>query len=372
MEQNKWRGIFEKLLTLADVKINGSRPWDIQVRNEKFYRRVITEKSMGMGESYMDGWWDAEKLDELFTHLFRAEIDKVKIDWRTILFVASQVIFNPQRKSKSFEVGRQHYDLGNDLYRAMLDPRMVYSCGYWKNAANLAEAQEAKMDLICRKIRLKPGQKVLDIGCGWGSFAKFAAEKYGAIVTGVTVSKEQAELARQSCVGLPVEIILQDYRDITEMFDYIVSIGMFEHVGYKNYRTFMKIAGEHLKDDGLFLLHTIGQNDTIKTTDAWLTKYIFTNSSLPSIKQIGESIENIFRLEDWHSFGTDYDKTIMVWLENFEKNWETLKPKYNDRFYRMWKFYLSASAATFRCRNNQLWQIVLSKKGLLGGCEEVR
>jgi len=377
MAKDRTYQLAEKLLDMADVKINGTRPWDMQVHNDKLFGRILKQGSLGLGEAYMDGWWDAEKVDEFIEHVLRARLDKkVKGDWRTVLQVAGQVLLNPQRKSKSFEVGEQHYDIGNDLYDAMLDTRKVYTCGYWNSpageASNLDEAQEAKLDLVCKKIGLRPGQKVLDIGCGWGSFAKFAAEKYGVSVVGVTVSKEQIELAKKNCAGLPVEFILQDYRDTQGIYDHIVSLGMFEHVGYKNYRTYMQVAHNHLKDDGLFLLHTIGTNESTTTTDPWLEKYIFANSMLPSIKQIGGAIEGLFKMEDWHNFGTDYEKTLLCWFANFDKAWPQLKPKYGERFYRMWKFYLLVSAATFRCRDNQLWQIVLSKNGVPGGYTSIR
>lgn len=373
MKKNKAKVLIEKLLTMADVKINGSRPWDLQVHNEELFGRVLAQGSLGLGEAYMDGWWDAEKLDEFFEHLLRAEIDKkVKGDWRMLLEIGTQILLNKQRKSKSFEVGQKHYDIGNNIYNAMLDKRLTYTCGYWKDAQTLDEAQEAKLDLICRKINLQPGQRILDIGCGWGSFAKFAAEKYGVSVVGITVSKEQVALAKKLCAGLPVEFILEDYRDIQGEFDHIVSIGMFEHVGYKNYREYMQVAHDHLKDGGLFFLHTIGTNESVTGNDPWIEKYIFPNSMLPSIKYIGKSIEKLFMMEDWHNFGTDYEKTLLVWFENFDRHWKELEPEYGERFYRMWKFYLLASAVTFRLHCNHLWQIVLSKNGVPGGYKSIR
>jgi cyclopropane-fatty-acyl-phospholipid synthase len=377
MDDKKAKKLTQKLLDFADVKIGGDRHWDIQVKNDSLFSRVLRSGSVGLGESYMDDWWDAEKLDEFFEHILRARIDKKILgDWKTLVLILSHIVFNMQKKSKSFEVGEKHYDLGNDIFEAMLDKRMIYSCGYWNPPAggvnNLDEAQDAKLDLICRKIGLKPGQAVLDIGCGWGGFAKYAAEKYGTSVTGVTVSKEQASLARELCQGLPVEIIVQDYREIKGKFDHIVSIGMFEHVGYKNYREFFRVASEHLKDDGLFLLHTIGTNITTTSTDPWIMKYIFPSGMLPSPKHITETSEGIFKMEDWHNFGVDYDKTVMAWFEKFDAAWPRLKEKYSERFYRMWKYYLMGAAATFRVRDNQLWQIVLSKDGIKGGYKSIR
>ncbi len=350
-----------ELLALAGIQINGPNQWDIQVKDSRLYSRVLAGGSLALGESYMDRWWECNKLDEFFTRIFRAKLDKKIKTFGMLLSALKAKIFNQQRTSKAFEIGEAHYDIGNDLYQKMLGRTMMYSCGYWKNAKTLDKAQEAKLDLICKKMGLKKGMKVLDIGCGWGGFAKFAAKKYKVSITGVTVSKEQAEFARETCKGLPVEIKLQDYRELNETFDRIISIGMFEHVGYKNYKTYMQTANRCLKEDGLFLLHTIGGNTSVHTTDSWINKYIFPNSMLPSAKQITEASEGIFVMEDWHNFGPDYDKTLMAWHSNFEKNWKTLAPQYGERFYRMWRYYLLACAGTFRARKSQLWQIVFSK-----------
>jgi cyclopropane-fatty-acyl-phospholipid synthase len=272
-------------------------------------------------------------------------------------------LMNMQAPSRAFEVGEQHYDLGNDLYRAMLDKRLNYTCAYWKNAANLDEAQEAKLDLVCRKIGLKPGMHVLELGCGWGSFAKYAAEKYGAHVLGVTVSKEQVALGMEWCKGLPVELRLQDYRTVEGKYDAVISIGIMEHVGYKNYRTYMQVVDRCLKEDGIAFVHTIGGNDSWTTGDAWLTKYIFPNGMLPSIAQLGTAMEGLFVMEDWHNFGPHYDKTLLAWHANFEQAWPELKGKYSERFHRMWRYYLLSCAGGFRSRAMELWQVVFTRFG---------
>ena len=203
----------QKILKEADIIVGGTRPWDIQVNDERFYRRVLFGGSIALGETYVNKWWDTESLDELFFRILRSQLhSKYKPIGQDLFHYLSNTIFNKQSPSRSFVVGERHYDIGNDLYKAMLDKRMVYTCGYWKDAKNLDQAQENKLDLVCRKIDLQKGQKVLDIGCGWGSFAKFAAEKYGAQVTGVTISKEQVSLAKETTKGLPVEILFQDYR----------------------------------------------------------------------------------------------------------------------------------------------------------------
>ena len=367
MGSTKFRNKIENLLSIADVQINGGRPWDIQVYNEKLYQRVMAQGSLGLGEAYMEGWWDCERLDEFICKIFKAKLDEKIKPLTEIFSLFKAKICNLQSPSSCFIDCQHHYDIGNDLYQRMLDKNRIYSCGYWKNASCLDEAQEKKLDLVCRKLLIKPGMRVLDIGCGWGGTAKFIAEHYHADVVGITVSEKQANFAKKLCHGLPVDIRLEDYRSLNGVFDRIVSLGMIEHVGYKNYRTFMRVARRCLKENGIFVLQTIGGNQSVKKTDPWISRYIFPNSLLPSAKQINDAIENIFILEDWHNFGPDYDKTLMHWFKNFQNNWNDLKDKYGERFYRMWKFYLLACAGTFRARVNQLWQIVLSPEGVPGG-----
>jgi cyclopropane-fatty-acyl-phospholipid synthase len=364
MAKTKAEKISEQLLFSAGITINGENPYDIRVHNKNFYQRVLREGALGLGESYMDGWWDCQALDQFLHNILLAKLeDKVKGSWKLTWDVLKSKIFNLQRISRAYQVGEQHYDIGNDLYKAMLDKRMLYTCGYWKNAKNLDEAQEAKLDLVCRKINLEPGLRVLELGCGWGSFAKYAAEKYGAIVTAVTVSRQQVELGRELCQGLPVKIELEDYRNVRGTYDRVISIGILEHVGYKNYRTYMEVVDRCLKDEGIAFVHTIGGNVSSTTANAWTTKYIFPNGLLPSIAQIGKAMEKLFVMEDWHNFGPDYDKTLMAWQANFEEAWPRLKNKYGERFYRMWRFYLLSAAAGFRSRSTQLWQIVMTKQG---------
>ena len=371
MEANSMRRVIERLLSSADIKINGDRPWDLQVHNEKLYARVLAHASLGLGESYMDDWWDCERLDEFAYRILRAELDRKIHPRGDFLNFLRAKLFNLQKPSRAFEIGRRHYDIGNDLYRCMLDRRMIYSCGYWLHAGTLDEAQEAKLDLVCQKLGLQSGMRVLDIGCGWGGAAKFAAERYGVEVVGITVSREQAQFAKKLCQHLPVEIRFQDYRKTEGRFDRIFSLGMIEHVGYKNYGTFMGVVREHLREDGLFLLHTIGDNRSVTKTDPWMARYIFPNSMIPSPKQLAGALEGLFVLEDWQNFGWDYDKTLMQWFMNFDENWPVLKWKYDDRFYRMWKFYLLSCAGAFRARKKQVWQLVLSPNGVKGGwCHE--
>ncbi len=360
------------LLAPADVALDGKRPWDLVVHDPHFATRVFAEGSLGAGESYMDGWWDCEQLDEMLTRVMRSNLDR-RLHAAGVLGTALLArLRNPQSRRRAFIVGEKHYDVGDDLFERMLDPRMIYSCGYWPHAADLAAAQEHKLDLVCRKLGLERGMRVLDIGCGWGGAAQFAAERYGVEVTGITVSKHQAAAAAGRCKGLPVEIRLEDYRRLQGRFDRIWSLGMFEHVGVRNYRTYLRTVRRLLAPDGLFLLHTIGSNVSVRTTDPWIEKYIFPNSMLPSIAQIARAAESLWVVEDWHGFGPFYDRTLLAWYRNFEARWAEIAATYGERFRRMWRFWLLSSAASFRARRNQLWQIVLSPEGVAGGYRAVR
>lgn len=367
--------ILTDLAAKAGVTINGKNPWDIQVKDDRLYDRVLRDGSLGFGEAYMDGWWECDQIEEMIARILTAELDKeVQKNWVDLMLLAGNVVMNKAKPSRAFEVGQQHYDVGNALYEKMLDKRMVYTCGYWKDATTLDEAQEAKLDLVARKLQLKPGDRVLDIGCGWGSFLIYAAEKYGITGVGVTVSKEQLALARKRTGNLPIEYRLQDYREVNDpaKFDKIMSLGMFEHVGYKNYDAFMDVAHRNLKDDGLFLLHSFGNSKSVKYSDPWFEKYIFPNSMIPSMTQVAHAVEKRFVFEDVHNFGYYYYPTLMAWFKNFDAAWPELKKEYDDRFYRMWKYYLLSAARMFKSRKSQIFQFVFSKKGVKGGYQSIR
>lgn len=370
------RALVEELLASADIRINGDRPWDIQLHRDDVLDRALAYGNLGLGEAYMQGHWDCDNLDQMFTRLLRAKIGE-KVNPRKLVFYAlKNRLMNFQTKNRAWEVGQKHYDIGNDLYQSMLDKRMVYTCGFWTQAGDLDTAQEHKLELTCRKLNLKPGMRILDIGCGWGSFMKFAAEHYGVECTGVTISKEQVALGKERCKGLPVDFVLSDYRDLPELFadqpfDAIVSLGMFEHVGPKNHKVYMQVVNQVLKDNGLFLLHTIGRNRANTAPDPWINKYIFPNGELPAIRHVGEAAEGLFVVEDLHNFGASYDKTLMAWHDNFAQAWPELSknPKYTEQFQRMWRYYLLSCAGAFRARDIQLWQWVLSKQGVEGHYE---
>jgi cyclopropane-fatty-acyl-phospholipid synthase len=373
MKTTSPRYLISELLRSADVEVNGSRAWDIQIHNDLFYKRLMAGGSIALGESYMDGWWDCNALDQLFERILKSRLDqKVKKSIKVLWCIIKSAFTSSPSRFRAFQIGRRHYDIGNELFSLMLDKWMNYSCAYWKEAEDLDTAQEAKMDLICRKLQLQPGMRLLDIGCGWGGLAAYAAQRYSAEVVGITVSNEQANLARDRCEGLPVTIELLDYRNIKGAFDRIVSVGMFEHVGLNRYRTFMRLVRNSLNDGGLFLLHTIAGNQSVRSVDPWISRYIFPNSMLPSSRQITSAAEKLLVLEDWHSFGPDYDPTLIAWHRNFLSNWDQLKAVYDDRFFRMWTYYLLSCAGAFRARSNQLWQIVFSKDGLTPSYESIR
>ena len=367
---SRLRSHFEKLAETADIRIDGDRPWDMQVHDERVLQRVLAHGTLGLGEAYMDGWWDCDQLDELVRRAQSADLVKHLVSPTTIARVAQAKLMNLQSRRRAFTIGEHHYDIGNDLYRRMLDSRMIYSCGYWRNAATLDAAQEAKLMLIANKLELEAGMRVLDIGCGWGGAAQFFAEKLGCEVVGVTVSREQASLARERCAGLRVEIRLQDYRELDEPFDRVYSIGMFEHVGVKNYATYMDVVRRCLRDpDSLSVLHAIGGLRSRHQTDPWIEKYIFPNSMLPSVAQTARASEGRLVIEDLQNFGPYYDRTLMAWKANIDAHWHELSGEYDQRFKRMWDFYLLSSAGSFRARKLQLYQFVMSRDGVPSGYE---
>jgi cyclopropane-fatty-acyl-phospholipid synthase len=351
----------EEILGKAGVLISGSRPWDIQIHNHALYERVMSQGVLGLGEAYMEKWWDCDRIDLFVERILRSGY-ATSLTLPAILLSLRARFFNLQSKFGAKKVAEEHYDLSNKLYFSFLDPYNQYSCGYFKNTDDLNTAQEQKLDLICRKLQLQKDDRVLDIGCGWGGFAKYAAGKYGCSVVGITISKEQAAYAKEFTARVPIEIRIQDYRDLQdEKFDKIVSVGMLEHVGYKNYRTLLRTAYDSLKEDGLFLLHTIGQNASSASGNPWIHKYIFPNGMLPSLTQISRASEKLFIIEDLHNFGPYYSKTLRAWDANFQKNWTCLANEHSETFYRMFRFYFNSCAGAFRARRTQLWQIVLSK-----------
>lgn len=362
----------QRAVAPAGVTLDGPRPWDPRIHDERVFRRVLLQGSLGLGEAWMDGWWDCEQLDELFHRLLGARVEGRFHSAAGLLGALRGRLLNLQRRVRAREVARRHYDLGRDLFEAMLGRHPVYSCGYWRRASDLDEAQEAKLALVCEKLQLEPGMRVLDVGCGWGEAARFAARRHQVEVVGVTLSSDQVEVARELCRGLPVRIELRDYCDVEGRFDRIFSLGMFEHVGVRNYRRFMRSMRALLEPDGLLLLHSIGSLRSGHAGDPWMERYIFPNSMLPSAAQITRAFEGLFVLEDWHGFGADYDPTLMAWHENFQKAWPRLAGRYDERFRRMWSYYLLSCAGGFRARRHQLWQLVLSPGGVPGGYASVR
>ena len=373
------------LLSPAGIEVNGSNPWDLQIHDRKAFRKILSGGTLGIGEAYVDGLWECDSVDELISRVLGADLHKsISISPGLIASTAMARLVNMQSPRRSKRVATAHYDLPPRLYESFLDPNMQYTCGYWRKADNLAEAQLDKMDLIARKLGIAAGMKVLDIGFGWGQLANHFAQEYGAEVTGITISEAQCRYAQEH-FSQP-DYRLMDYRvlNMPGYFDRVTAIGVVEHVGYKNYRPFMQTVGSLLNKDGMFLLQTIGNTKTNATGDPWLNKYIFPNGMLPSETQLAAATEGVFIKEDNQSFGQDYDKTLMAWFHNFDVNWRKLEGKridesrpelgyYDERFYRTWKYYLLMCAGSFRSRKAmQLWQNVYSANGIKGGYEPVR
>jgi cyclopropane-fatty-acyl-phospholipid synthase len=366
-----------RALASADIAVNGNRPWDVRIHNPRLFRRVLLSGTIGLGDAYVDGWWDCDALDQLFDRALRADLpSQLRLCPATLAAFLTQKLVNLQTLSRIVPRVRAHYDMDTDVFAATLDRRLLYTCGYWETAHDLDQAQEDKLELICRKLGLRPGMRLLDIGCGWGGLCRYAAERFGCSVVGITLSPVQAEYARNHCRGQDVEIRIQDYRRLTDRFDRITVVGMLEHVGQKNHRAFMRVLRGTLTDDGLALLHFFAaQRSWPNTRDSevlWIMKHIFRGMVIPSLAQIGAAADGLFVLEDLHNFGAHYEPTLMAWHANFARHWPSLRAKYGERFYRLWTYYLLSAAGAFRARKYQLWQLVLSPHGVPGGYRSIR
>jgi cyclopropane-fatty-acyl-phospholipid synthase len=351
------------LLTSAGVTVGGDRPWDIAVHDERFYARVLRDGTLGAGEAYVEGWWDSPALDQTVDRMLRARLETVRESWALVAQAVRARVLNLQNIARAFGNGQHHYDLGNDLYEAMLDRRLVYTCACWRDGRTLDQAQEAKLDLVCTKLGLRPGMRVLDLGCGWGGFAAYAAEHYGVHVVGYTVSRAQVRWAAARYAHLPIDIRLDDYRHASGTFDAVVSIGLMEHVGPKNYRGYMELVDRCLAPGGIAFVHTIGGNTPSTHIEPWMGRYIFPNAVLPALSQLTSALEGLFVVEDVHNLCEDYDRTLLAWWHNFDAAWPRLRERYGEPFYRTWKYYLLASAGAFRARAQQLYQIVMTRPG---------
>jgi cyclopropane-fatty-acyl-phospholipid synthase len=364
-----WRGkldakaYVQDALAPADIQINGTRPWDLIVKDSRFYRRLLKSRSIGLGDSYMDNWWECADLEGFLWRILESRVKSRRIPWwKSAVDRAASFFVNAQDRLGAKKVAEEHYDLGNELYQHMLDRRMVYSDGRWSAAKTLDQAQEEKLRAVCEAIELRRGMHLLDIGCGWGGLAKFAAQEYGATVVGVTISERQAELARKRCAGLPVSILLLDYRDIGGEYDRIVSLGMIEHVGKKNYRHYFEVARRALRANGLFCLSTVGSHGPAHCDDPWMVKHIFPNSHIPSWQEIENGMRGLFLVEERENWAEDYRRTVLAWLVNFQRSWNEIRAQYDERFERMWKYYLCAAAAGFHAGTSECWDMVLSPR----------
>jgi len=371
MTMRLFKPIIESLLEGTGVQLDGDRPWDIRVNRERLYRRAL-RGSLGFGEAYINGDWDCEALDELFRRLLSANTQK-----RPLIRAARAVkslqarLMNLQTRRRSRAVAEEHYDLDHRMYALFLGPWNQYTCCFFDGTDDLERAEIAKLEMLCDKLELRAGDRLLDIGCGWGGFAKYAARTRGCEVTGISLSDAQIRYATEYTRGLPVTIRRLDYRDLPESglapFDKISIVGMIEHVGYKNYAELLGIVHDMLKPDGLFLLHTIGNNERSTVVDPWIEKYIFRNSMAPAMSHLADASEGRFVIEDWENYGHHYVPTLQAWYERFNANWDRIRTlitarPFDERFRRMWNYYLMSSKAAFDVEHLHLWQLVMTRR----------
>jgi cyclopropane-fatty-acyl-phospholipid synthase len=371
MSNRIFKPLFESLLDGSGVRLGGDRRWDIRVNRDRLYRRAL-RGSLGIGESYVDGDWDCDALDEMFRRVLTSGArEKLLIRAAHALKALQSRLTNLQTPHRSRAVAEEHYDLDHRMYALFLGPWNQYTCCFFEGTSDLEQAEVAKLEMLCDKLELKRGDRVLDIGCGWGGFAKYAAATRGCEVTGISLSDEQIRYATEYTRGLPVSIRRLDYRDLPDSglppFDRISIVGMIEHVGYKNYGRLFEVAHGMLKPDGLFLLHTIGNCERTTVVDPWIEKYIFRNSMAPAMAQLSDAAEGRFVIEDWENYGHHYVPTLQAWHDRFNANWErvralkTARP-FDERFRRMWNYYLMSCKAAFAVEQLHLWQLVMTRR----------
>ena len=347
------------------------QPVSVRFLTRDAERRVLLDPELGLGEVYMDGTFVVENAsiaEALAILMDQPEIlprwAKLQWCWRYLVRRAQQ--FNPRSRSKNNVA--HHYDLDGRLYSLFLDADKQYSCAYYETPdATLDEAQLAKKRHVAAKLLIERGSRVLDIGSGWGGLGLYLAEMTGAHVTGVTLSTEQLQVANaraaESGLARSAKFFLEDYRDITGPFDRIVSVGMFEHVGVDFYETYFRRCAELLTDDGVMLLHSIGRSEGPDVTNPWIAKYIFPGGYIPALSEVIPAIERAgFLLCDIEILRLHYAETLKAWRERFMARRDEAVQLYDERFARMWEFYLAASEMSFRKQNLMNFQILLSKR----------
>ena len=349
------------------------------VHNERFYRRALFGGDIGMGEAFMDGDWSSPDLVALVRLAVRNlnEVESGNKLFSALSSIADSIrhrlrgnTMSGSRRNISY-----HYDLGNDFYRLFLDPTMAYSCACYRTPGDsLEQAQLNKYESICNKLDLRASDHLLEIGTGWGGFAAYAARKYGCRITTTTISRQQHDYAKELFAGLGapgerITLLLEDYRNLRGQFDKIVSIEMFEAVGLRFYDTYFRACDRLLKSDGTMVLQTITMNEqkfpVYRKRCDWIQKYIFPGSELASVAEILRSLGRCTRLSLFHAedIGLHYAETLRHWRERFLLHTEEVKAQgFDERFLRMWEYYLSYCEGAFRERHIGDMQLVLTKQ----------
>jgi cyclopropane-fatty-acyl-phospholipid synthase len=359
---NVYKKAVERILSTVDVRIGGSRPFDMQVHSDLFYKRVLLEGSVGLGESYMDGLWDCADLEELVFRFVESGIERrFRLLPGFVTMNALGHLVNRQPRSLGERTSR-HYNTDNDLFASFLGKYKNYSCAFYEEGDDLDTAQLKKMDLICDELCLRPGENVLDIGGGWGEIAKHMASR-GCRITSINIADEQMRAAREHCKGASVDVVKCDYRDVAGTFDKIAIIAMMSHVGHKNHRPLFETVHRHLAPDGLVFVDTVGSAVSLQNGNPWIDKYIFPGIVFPSIQQISRAVEGLFVIEAVRNFGASYVKTLRAWNANLRRAWPRLSHRHDERTRRMFEFFFLTVAGFFRARDFQNWYVVLSPEG---------
>lgn len=349
------------LLREANIEPNGASPWDPQIKDERFYRTVLLRGSVGLGDAYLNGWWECADISGFILRIIKSgihlRVPRVDIFLRRLRFG----LIDAQNRIRSKRVAELHYDEDPYIFEVMLGSTNSYTCARWKGVITLDAAQQQKMDLLCKKAGLSSGMTVLDIGSGWGGFLAYAAERYQVRGIGLTISKTQLDYARKRYGNLPVEFRLQDYRDFVGGVDAVVSICVIEHVGSDHYREYFQKVRETLtREDGFFAMQCILACDTQARMDPWTEKHIFPNGILPTLERIENAVEGILHIVDREFFRDDYVRTFSAWYENLVRNKNAIIARCGVRYFRKYEYYLCLYIAGFGSGRIDVGQFVLS------------
>jgi len=356
------RRAVEQVFEGAGVRCNGSRLFDPQILDDRFYTACATRGTLGFGESYVANWWACDDLEELAYRLTVSRINQVgRFAPLLAMSYLVSLLRNNQTLERSRRVADRHYNIGNDLFFSFLGRYRNYSCALFEGTESLDAAQKAKMERICELLELSERDHLLDVGGGWGHLARHAALQHGCTVTSINIADEQITYAREMCAGLPVDVRKCDYRQLTGRYTKAAVVAMFTHVGSKNHRTFFECIHRCLPEGSRLVMETVGSSHSNVTLEPWTERHIFPGGVVPSLRQIDHAASGLFVRGYTREFGSHYVLTLRAWYDNLMAAWPELSTRYSESTLRTFEYFFLTVAGTFRAGRLKHWHLVMSK-----------